>query len=73
MEEIRQDSRVMQSAPNDHHLRMIFNNLTGRNFKSWFAYRKHLRFACDEGGYKPGPIEFWRDGELIEKGNIASF
>lgn len=72
MEEIRQFNKVIQSAEDGDHLQMIFNNLTGRNFRLRFDYRQYLKFVFSAEGYVPGPIEFWRDGSLVEKGVIAS-
>ena len=51
---------------------MIFFNLTGRNFNDKDAYRLYLQFALMENpDLHAGPIEFWSDGQLIEKGMIA--
>ena len=72
MEEIRQDSEVRLSAKKGNYLKMIFFNLTGRNFNHKDAYRLYLRFALAENpDLHAGPIEFWSDGQLIEKGMIA--
>ena len=72
MEEIRQDSEVRLSADKGNYLKMIFFNLTGRNFNHKDAYRLYLRFALAENpDLHAGPIEFWSDGQLIEKGMIA--
>ena len=72
MEEIRQDSQVRLSAEKGDYLEMIFFNLTGRNFKHETDYRLYLRFALAENpDLHAGPIEFWSDGQLIEKGMIA--
>ena len=72
MEEIRQDSEVRLSAKKGNYLKMIFFNLTGRNFNHKDAYRLYLRFALAENpDLHAGPIEFWSDGPLIETGMIA--
>ena len=72
MEEIRQDSEVRLSAKKGNYLKMIFFNLTGRNFNHKNAYRLYLRFALAENpDLHAGPIEFWSDGQLIDKGMIA--
>ena len=72
MEEIRQDSEVRLSAKKGNYLKMIFFNLTGRNFNHKDAYRLYLRFALAENpDLHAGPIEFWSDGKLIKKGMIA--
>ena len=72
MEEIRQDSQVRLSAENGNYLKMIFFNLTGRNFNHKNAYRLYLRFALAENpDLHAGPIEFWSDRQLIDKGMIA--
>ena len=72
MEEIRQDSEVRLSAKKGNYLKIIFFNLTGRNFNHKNAYRLYLRFALAENpDLHAGPIEFWSDGQLIDKGMIA--
>ena len=72
MEEIRQDSEVRLSAKKGNYLKMIFFNLTGRNFNHKDAYRLYLRFALAENpDLHGGRIEFCRDGQLIDKGMIA--
>ena len=72
MDEIRQDSGVRLSAKKGNYLKMIFFNLTGRNFNHKDAYRLYLRFALAENpDLHAGPIELWSDGQLIEKGMIA--
>lgn len=72
MDEIRQDSEVRLSAKKGNYLKMIFFNLTGRNFNHKDAYRLYLRFALVENpDLHAGPIELWSDGQLIEKGMIA--
>ena len=72
MEEIRQDSEVRLSAKKGNYLKMIFFNLTGRNFNHKDAYRLYLQFALAANpDLHPGHIEFWSDGQLIKKGMIA--
>lgn len=72
MEEIRQDSQVRLSSENGNHLKMIFFNLTGWNFDNKDDHRRYLQFALAENpDLHDGPVEFWRDGRLIEKGMIA--
>ena len=72
MEEIRQDSKVHMSAEKGNYLRMIFYNLTGRNFNHKRDYRLYLQLVMKENpDLHAGPIEFWSEGQLMEKGMIA--
>ena len=72
MEEIRQDSQVRLSAEKGDYLEMIFFNLTGRNFNHERDYRLYLQLMMKVNpDLHAGPIEFWSDGQLIEKGMIA--
>lgn len=49
---------------------MFFNNLCGKNF-SGTQYRDYIRnIALGEMGFKPGRIEFYRDGVLQRTGEI---
>lgn len=52
----------------DHSLKMIWNNLTGRNFKGE-EYHKYIDFAMSEG-FQRGQIELYKENELIETGEI---
>ena len=49
---------------------MIFNNLTGRNFKGkeYAGYIRHV--AIGDMGFTPGGIEHRRNGEVIDTGTI---
>lgn len=49
---------------------MFFNNLCGKNF-SGTQYRDYIRnIVLGEMGFKPGRIEFYRDGVLQRTGEI---
>lgn len=63
---IKQYGKVILTG--DHYLKMIWNNLTGRNFKGE-EYRKYIDFAMSEG-FQRGPIELYKENELIETGEI---
>ena len=67
MEEIRQNGKTILSAP--EHLKMIFNNLIGKNL-SGKEYKDYINFVAIPGGFTPGVIEFYRDGVLVESGEI---
>ena len=73
MEEIRQDSEARLSAEKGDCLKMVFFNLTGRNFNHKEDYRLYLQFALAENpDLHEEPIGFWSDGQLIDKGMIAN-
>mgnify|MGYP000127423571 CR=1 FL=1 len=51
---------------------MFFNNLCGKNF-SGEKYRDYIKYiALGEMGFKPGRIEFYRDGVLQRTGEIPN-
>lgn len=51
---------------------MFFNNLCGKNF-SGNKYRNYIKhIALGEMGFKPGRIEFYRDGVLQRTGEIPN-
>jgi len=70
MEEIRQNGKIILHSDDGTSIRMIFKNLTGRNFQSqeYAEYIRHI--AIGEMGFSPGIIEHCRDGEVIGKGKI---
>lgn len=53
-------------------IKMIFKNLTGKNFQGqkYAEYIRHI--AIGEMGFSPGIIEHCRDGEVIGKGKIPN-
>ena len=72
MEEIRQNGKIILHSDDGTSIRMIFKNLTGRNFQGqeYAEYIRHI--AIGEMGLSPGIIEHCRDGEVIGKGKIPN-
>ncbi len=72
MEEIRQNGKIILHSDDGTSIRMIFKNLTGRNFQGqeYAEYIRHI--AIGEIGFSPGIIEHCRDGEVIGKGKIPN-
>ncbi len=70
MEIIRQDGKVILHSEDGISIKMIFNNLTGRNFKGkeYAGYIRHV--AIGGMGFTPGGIEHYRNGEVIDTGTI---
>ena len=68
MEEIRQNGKIIPYSDDETSIRMIFKNLTGRNFQGqeYAEYIRHI--AIGEMGFLPGIIEHCRNGEVIGKG-----
>ena len=72
MEAIRQNGKIILHSDEGTSIRMIFKNLTGRNFQGqeYAEYIRHI--AIGEMGFSPGIIEHCRDGEVIGKGKIPN-
>ncbi len=70
MEAISQDGKVILHSEDRVSIKMIFNNITGRNFKGqeYVGYIRHI--AIGAMGFTPGSIEHCRDGEVIDTGTI---
>ena len=70
METIRQNGKIILHSNDGISIKMIFNNLTGKNFQGLeFAnYIRHI--AIGSMGFTPGIIELCRDGEVINTGTI---
>ena len=53
-------------------MKMIFKNLTGKNFqgREYAEYIRHI--AIGSMGFSPGIIEHCRDGEVIDMGTIPN-
>lgn len=53
-------------------IKMVFKNLTGRNFQGqeYTDYIRHI--AIGSMGFSPGIIEHCRDGEVAGKGTIPN-
>ena len=67
MEEIRQNGKIILYSDDGTSIRMIFKNLTGRNFQGqeYAEYIRHI--AIGEMGFLPGIIEHCRNGEESAK------
>ena len=72
MEEIRQNGKIILHSDDGISIKMIFKNLTGKNFQGqkYAVYIRHI--AIGEMGFSPGIIEHCRDGEVIGKGKIPN-
>lgn len=63
MEEIRQNGKIILHSDDGISIKMIFKNLTGKNFQGQ-KYAEYIRHT--------GIIEHCRDGEVIGKGKIPN-
>ncbi len=65
-----QGGKVILHSEDGVSIKMIFNNLTGRNFKGqeYVGYIRHI--AIGGLGFTLGSIEHCRDGEVIDTGTI---
>lgn len=69
-DEIRQNGKTVLKSEDGFSIPMFFNNLCGKNF-SGNKYRNYIKhIALGEMGFKPGIIEFYRDGVLQRTGEI---
>lgn len=69
-DEIRQDGKAVLESEDGFSIPMFFNNLCGKNF-SGNEYRDYIRnIAFGQMGFKPGVIEFYRDGVRQRTGEI---
>ncbi|MBC5609116.1 hypothetical protein NXW19_26960 [Bacteroides ovatus] len=72
METIRQNGKIILHSSDRTSIRMIFKNLTGRNFQGQ-EYADYIRYiAIWDMGFSPGVIEHCRDSEVIGKGEIPN-
>ena len=72
METIRQNGKTILYSNDGISIKMVFKNLTGRNFQGQ-EYTENLRLiASDNMGFSPGIIEHCRDGEVAGKGTIPN-
>ena len=72
METIRQNGKIILHSNDETSIKMIFKNLTGRNFQGqeYMEYIRHI--AIGDMGLSPGIIEHCRDGKIIGKGTIPN-
>ena len=70
METIIQNGKIILHSNDGTSIKMIFRNLTGRNFQGqeYVEYIQHI--AIGDMGFSPGIIEHCRNGEVIDKGTI---
>ena len=67
METIRQNGKIILHSDDGTGIKMIFRNLTGKNFQGqeYVEYIRHI--AIGDMGFSPGIIEHCRNGEVIGK------
>ena len=72
MEAIRQNGKIILHSDDGTGMKMIFKNLTGKNFqgREYAEYIRHI--AIGSMGFSPGIIEHCRDGEVIDMGTIPN-
>ena len=72
METIRQNGKTILYSNDGISIKMVFKNLTGRNFQGqeYTDYIRHI--AIGSMGFSPGIIERCRDGEVAGKGTIPN-
>lgn len=71
-DEIRQDGKAVLRSEDEFSIPMFFNNLCGKNF-SGEKYRDYIiNIALGDMGFKPGRIEFYRNGVLQRTGEIPN-
>ena len=70
MEAIRQNGKIILHSNDGISIKMIFKNLTGRNFQGqeYADYIRHI--AIGSMGFTPGIIEHCRDGDIVDIGCI---
>ncbi|WP_286156181.1 MULTISPECIES: DUF7688 family protein [Bacteroidales] len=72
MEVIKQNGKIILYSDDGISIKMIFRNLTGKNFQGQ-EYADYIRYiAIESMGFKPGTIEYSRDGKIIGKGKIPT-
>lgn len=69
-EEIRQNGKTVLHSEDGNIIRVIFNNLTGVNFKG-VEYRNYLEGVLPQMGLERGKIELYRDGIPVKSGIIG--
>ena len=66
METIRQNGKIILRSNDGISIKMIFRNLTGKNFQGqeYADYIRHIAIGSME--FTPGNIEHCRDGGVID-------
>ena len=75
METIRQNEKIILHSNDGISIKMIFRNLTGRNFQDqeYVEYVEYIRhIAIRDMGFSPSIIEHCKDDEVIGKGTIPN-
>ena len=72
METIKQNGKIILQSNDGISIKMIFRNLTGKNFqgKEYADYIRHI--AINSMGFTSGSIEHCRDGGVIDTGTIPN-
>ena len=72
METIRQNGKTILYSNDGISIKMIFRNLTGKNFqgREYADYIRHI--AIGSMGFTPSSIELCRDGDVIDTGTIPN-
>ncbi len=72
MEAIRQNGKIILQSDDGTSMKMIFKNLTGRNFQGqeYVEYIRHI--AIRNMGCSFGIIEHCKDGEVVGKRKIPN-
>lgn len=69
-EEIKQNDITILHSEDSCSIPVIFNNLTGKNFKGQ-EYQNYIRYvAIPCMGFAYGKIEYYSDGILVATGEI---
>lgn len=72
METIRQNEKIILHSNDGISIKMIFRNLTGKNFQGQ-KYLEYIRYiAIRDMGFSHGIIEHCRNGEVINMGTIPN-
>lgn len=70
-QELRQNGKAVLRSEDGISLRMIFNNLKGRNFDSPTEHRDYLLYvAFAQMHFQPGVVEFVERGKILDKAFI---
>lgn len=69
-EEIRQNGHSVLHGEDGCSIGVIFNNLTGVNFKG-AEYRDYLEDVLPQMGLEYGKVEMYREGICVKSGTIG--
>ena len=70
METIRQNGKIILQSNDGISIKMIFRNLTGKNFqgREYADYIRHIAIGSME--FTPGIIEYCRNSDVVDIGCI---